>query len=288
MLKYSRVGRRQTHSVSGSVALLLFLVLLGSLMVLPFVYAVLQSVKPAEELFVFPPRFFVRNPTADNFINLFLRTNNMWVPLGRYITNSVVITVIGTAGSVILSALAAYPIAKFRFPGGKLFETMITMALLFVSDVTAIPRYVVLNALGLLDTQWALIFPAMAGTLGLYLMKQFMTQIPDELIEASMVDGAGIFRQFWSLIMPNTKPAWITALVLTFQALWAQDTSNLVFTESQKNLPALFRQITSTNTIATMGIAAAISIVLLIPPIVVFIVSQSRMIETMAYSGMKG
>jgi len=257
-------------------------------MVLPFLYAILQSIKPAEELFVFPPRFFVRNPTAENFLDLFLRTNNMWVPLGRYIVNSIFITVFGTVGSVVLSALAAYPLAKFRFPGSRLFETMITLALLFVNDVTAIPRYVVFNTLGLLDTQWALILPAMAGTLGLYLMKQFMTQIPDSLIEASMVDGAGIFRQFWTVIMPNTKPAWITALVLTFQSLWAQDTSNLVFTEAKKNLPALFRQITTTNTVATMGIAAAVSVVLLIPPIIVFIISQSRMIETMAHSGMKG
>jgi len=284
----SRVGRRQTHSVAGNVALFLFLAALGSLMVLPFLYAILQSIKPAEELFVFPPRFFVRNPTAENFLDLFLRTNNMWVPLGRYIVNSIFITVFGTVGSVVLSALAAYPLAKFRFPGSRLFETMITLALLFVNDVTAIPRYVVFNTLGLLDTQWALILPAMAGTLGLYLMKQFMTQIPDSLIEASMVDGAGIFRQFWTVIMPNTKPAWITALVLTFQSLWAQDTSNLVFTEAKKNLPALFRQITTTNTVATMGIAAAVSVVLLIPPIIVFIISQSRMIETMAHSGMKG
>ncbi len=288
MKGFSHVGRRQNHSLAGDVALFAFLAILGAFMVLPFVYAILQSLKPAEELFIFPPQFFVRNPTFDNFLDLLLRTNNMWVPLERYLLNSVFITVVGTAGSVILSALAAYPIAKFRFPGSRVYETVITLALLFVYDVTAIPQYVVLNTLGLLDTHWALILPAMAGTLGLYLMKQFMTQIPDELIEASLMDGAGTFRQFWSVIMPNVKPAWITALILTFQNLWSRDTSNLVFTESQKNLPALFRQITATNTVATMGVGAAVGVVLLIPPIVVFIFSQSRMIETMTYSGMKG
>ena len=284
----SRVGRRQSHSIGGDIFLFTILFLIGAFMVLPFIYAISQSLKPMEELFVFPPKFFVRKPTLDNFVNLLLRTNNMWVPLERYFVNSIWVPLISTAGGVILAAMAAYPLAKFRFPGSKIFAAMITMALLFVYDVTAVPQYVILSGLNLLDTQWALILPAMASTLGLYLIKQFMSQLPTGLIEAAMIDGAGMWKQFWSIIMPNTKPAVITATILTFQAIWNRDSSSLIYSEQSKNLPALFRQVTATNTTATAGLAAAVGVVLMIPPIVVFIFSQRLMIETMAYSGIKG
>ncbi len=284
----THVGRRQSHSVGGDIFLFSILFLIGAFMVLPFVYAISQSLKPMEELFVFPPKFFVRKPTIDNFANLLLRTNNMWVPLERYLVNSIWVTIVSTAGGVLLAAMAAYPLAKFKFPGSNFISTMMTLALLFVYDVTAVPSYVILNELKLLDTQWALILPAMASTLGLYLIKQFMSQIPTGLIEAAMIDGAGTWRQFWTIIMPNTKPAVITAIILTFQAVWNRDSSSLIYTEQSKNLPALFRQITATSTIATAGISAAVGVIMMLPPIIVFIYSQSRMIETMAHSGLKG
>ncbi len=284
----THVGRRQSHSIGGDIFLFSILFLIGAFMVLPFIYAISQSLKPMEELFVFPPKFFVRKPTIDNFTNLLLRTNNMWVPLERYLVNSVWVTIVTTAGGVLLAAMAAYPLAKFKFPGSNFIATMMTLALLFVYDVTAVPTYVILNELKLLDTQWALILPAMASTLGLYLIKQFMSQIPTGLIEAAMIDGAGTWRQFWAIIMPNTKPAVITAIILTFQAVWNRDSSSLIYTEQSKNLPALFRQITATSTIATAGISAAVGVIMMLPPIIVFIYSQSRMIETMAHSGLKG
>ena len=284
----THVGRRQSHSVGGDIFLFSILFLIGAFMVLPFVYAISQSLKPMEELFVFPPKFFVKKPTIDNFANLLLRTNNMWVPLERYLVNSIWVTIVSTAGGVLLAAMAAYPLAKFKFPGSNFISTMMTLALLFVYDVTAVPTYVILNELRLLDTQWALILPAMASTLGLYLIKQFMSQIPTGLIEAAMIDGAGTWRQFWTIIMPNTKPAVITAIILTFQAVWNRDSSSLIYTEQSKNLPALFRQITATSTVATAGISAAVGVIMMLPPIIVFIYSQSRMIETMAHSGLKG
>ena len=287
MKLYSKVGRRQTHSLAGSTLLLLILCLLGAFMLLPFIYAIAQSLKPTEELFLFPPKFFVRNPTFDNFLDLFWRTNNMWVPFERYIVNSVVMTVAGTVGSVVFSAMAAFPLAKFRFPGSRVYETGVTLALLFVYEVTYIPQYVVLSSLHLIDTVWAVILPAMSGTFGLYLMKQFMSQLPDALLDAASVDGASTWRQFVSVVMPNVKPAWITATILTFQGLWNRDTSTYIFTEQLKNLPAVFRQISSTNTVATVGIGAAAAVLLMIPPLLVFVFSQSRMIETMAHSGMK-
>ncbi len=281
-------GRRQNHSIVGDVILFSFLIILGIFMVLPFVYAISNALKPMEELFIFPPKIFVRNPTIDNFAMLLLRTNNMWVPLERYFLNSVFISVIATVVGVVIAAMAAYPIAKFKFPGRRLFDQIITLSLLFVYDVTAVPQYVILGSLKLLDSVWGVILPAIANTLGLYLMRQFITQIPNELIEAAEMDGASTWKQFWTIIIPNTKPAWITATILMFQGIWNRDTSSIIYTESLKNLPALFRQMTSTSTVATMGMGAAIAVVLMIPPILVFVFSQSRMVETMTYSGMKG
>jgi putative chitobiose transport system permease protein len=289
MLKLrSKVGRRANHSIYGDIVIFLFLCFLGVFMVIPFVYAIVQSLKPIEELFIFPPRFFVVNPTADNFINLLLSTDNMWVPFERYIANSIYMTLVGSAGAVILSSMAAFPLAKFVFPGSKIYFKIITLSLLFVYEVTYIPQYILLSRLNLIDTSFSIIVPAFAWTLGLFLMKQFMSQIPDSIIEAATVDGSSTWKTFWHLIMPNVKPAWLTAFILSFQALWNRDTSAYIFTEQLKNLPAMFRQITVTQTIATVGIAAAAAVVLMIPPILVFLFSQSKILETMAYSGIKG
>lgn len=283
-----KVGRRATHSILGDIGVFIFLGILGIFMLIPFIYAVMQSLKPMEELFIFPPKLFVRNPTVDSYVSLMFRTNNMWVPFERYIFNSIYMTVAGTAFSVIFSSMAAYPLAKFKFPGSEIYSKIITLSLLFVYEVTYIPQYILLSNLKLIDTPLAIIFPAIASSLGLFLMKQFMSQIPDALVEAATIDGAGTWTTFWRVIMPNVKPAWITAMILSFQAMWNRDTSSYIYTESMKNLPAIFRQISVTNTITTVGIASAAAVILMIPPILIFLFSQSRVLETMAYSGIKG
>lgn len=280
-------GRRQAHSIGGDIVLVLFLFLIGAFMILPFIYSVMQSLKPMEELFVFPPKFYVRNPTLDNFKDLLLHTNNMWIPLERYVFNSVLLSVVGTAASVIISAMAAYPLAKFRFFGSRIFEKLIVFALLFVYEVTAIPQYVILSKLKLINSLWSILLPAMSATLGLYLMKNFMMQLPDALIEAARVDGAGHFRIFWSIVMPNTKPAWITAVILVFQSLWNRGTGSYIYSEQLKNLPTLLSQISASNTVSTAGISAAASVFMMLPPIIVFLCSQNQVIETMSYSGIK-
>ena len=281
--------KRQVRSLGGDIAVLLFLVLLGSFMILPFVYSVAQSLKPMEELFIFPPRLFVSSPTFENFIDLFMRTNNMWVPLERYVFNSIWMTLLGTALNVMVASLAAFPLARFKFPGSVIYEKVIVLALLFVYEVTAIPQYVLMAGMGLIDTPWAIVLPAVASPLGLFLMKGFMTQmVPNELVEAATVDGAGKLTIFWRVAMPNVKPATLTLVILSFQALWNRDTSNLVFSEQLKNLPALFRQITSSGTIATSGMASAAAVLMMLPPIAVFLFSQKQMVETMAFSGIKG
>jgi len=283
-----KIGRRQAHSVTGDLTLILFLTLVGSFMVLPFIYSILQSLKPMEELFIFPPKFFVRNPTLGNFMDLFLRTNNMWVPFERYISNSIYISVLGTLLSVLVSSLGAYPLAKMKFKGRVVYEKIIVISLLFVHQVTAIPQYVIMSKLGMIDTMSALIFPAVASSLSIYLMKNFMSQLPDDLIEAAKVDGSSHLRTFAQIVMPNVKPAWITVVILTFQGLWNRGTGAYIYSEQLKNLPTLLTQISASSTVSTAGIAAAAAVFLMIPPVFVFVFSQNKIVETMAYSGIKG
>lgn len=282
-----RTGRRQAHTIGGDVLLGTILSIIGLFMILPFIYSIVQSLKPMEELFVFPPKFFVRNPTLNNFKDLLLHTNNMWVPVERYVFNSVFVSVIGTVGSVIIGAMAAYPLAKFRFPGSVAYEKIIVLSLLFIYNVTAVPQFIIMSKLKLVDTIWAILLPSMASSLSLYLMKNFMSQLPDDLIEAAKIDGAGHMRIFWGVVMPNIKPAWVTAVIFVFQGLWNMQTDSYIFTESLKNLPTLLTQI-STGTVATAGISAAASVILMLPPIIVFLISESQVVETMAYSGIKG
>lgn len=277
---------RINGSVGGTLFVMFILLLFGSFMVLPFVYAILQSIKPPEELFRFPPRFFVINPTLKNFSQLFGLTNSLWVPFSRYILNSVMISVIGTAGHVIVASMAAFPIAKVPFPGSKLIFNIVVWSLLFTGGVTALPQYIVIAKLGLVNSQMALILPAMGGSLGLFLMKQFMEQIPGDIVDSAKIDGANEFSIWWKIVMPQSKPAWLTLIIFAFQGLWNNPGENVLYQEELKTLPAVMSQISSSG-LARVGAGAAASVLLMIPPAVTFLLTQSNVIETMAYSGIK-
>ena len=288
-------GRKLSRSTGGNIGMLFFLLLLGSFTALPFLFAIMQSLKGPDELFVFPPRFFVVNPTLDNYFEVARITSMLWVPLSRYIFNSVLVTVVGTGGHVILASMAAFPLAKFKFPGSKWLFSMVVLALLFSFEVTFIPNFMIISRLGMLDNPSALIIPAFAVPLGLFLMKQFMEQIPDEVIESARIDGASLFTIYGRIAMPLVKPAWLTLIIFSFQALWNRGGLEFIYSEQWKTLPTVLMQITASADITTMtpaefaraGAAAAVAIILMVPPIVVFVVSQNKIIETMAHSGIK-
>lgn len=263
-----------------------FLVIVGTFMALPLVYAINNAFKPLDEIFLFPPRLFVRNPTLDNFSDLFQLLGDSWVPFSRYIFNTVFITGMGIIGHVLLASAAAYPLAKHKFPGrGPMFQVVV-LSLMFTPAVTAIPNYMIMSWLGLVNTYWAIIIPAFSYSLGLYLMKQFMEQIPDALLEAAKIDGASEYRIFWSIVMPNVKPAWMTLIILLFQMLWGADNSSFIYSEELKTLNYAANQIVLGG-IARAGVGAAVALLLMSVPITVFVFSQSQIIETMATSGMK-
>lgn len=281
-----KLEKKLNRSLPVSIMLFLFLAVFGMFMAIPLVYAINNAFKPLDELFIFPPKFFVRNPTLDNFFDLVAVMGDSWVPLSRYFANTVIITVVGTVGHILLASMAAYPLAKYKFPGSKVIFSVIVLSLMFSPHVTAIPNYMVMSGLGWIDTHASLIIPAMAFPLGLFLMKQFMEQIPDAILEAAKIDGASEYRIFWTIVMPNVKPAWLTLLILQFPILWGTNGGDFVYSEELKTLNYALEQITLGG-IARAGVGAAVALILMAVPITLFIISQSKVIETMSASGMK-
>ncbi len=282
------VRKRYTRSTGGNVFVMLVLIITGCFMALPLVYALVSSLKPFEEIFIFPPRFFVRRPTLDNFINLFIISSNLWVPFSRYIFNSIFVAFSATSLHVIIASAAAYPLAKHDIPGKKIIFSVVVLSLMFVSQVTFIPQYIIMARLGWINTYASLILPPIGASLGLFLMRQFMEGIPDSILESAKIDGASEYRIFFTIVMPNVKPAWLTLTIFSFQSIWNNPALQFIYNEELKLLPAAMNQIITGNNIARLGVGMAAAVFLLLPPLILFIVIQTRVIETMAYAGIKG
>ena len=275
------------RSVGGDAGIFFFLAIMGAFMFLPMIYVVVQSLKPLDELWMFPPKFIVMRPTVKNYGDLFTLLSDSWVPFSRYIFNTVLITAAGTFGNLVLSSLAAYAVSKIPFPGRKGVFWIIQRSLMFTSTVTAIANFMTLTRIGLMDNPLALIIPAWGSTMGLYLMKQFMdSSISDAVLESARLDGCSEFRTFWTIAMPMVKPAWLTLIIYSFQGLWNTGASAYIYSEQWKTLNYAITQITAGG-IARAGASAAGSVLMMIVPILVFVISQSNIIETMASSGMK-
>ncbi|MBO5938092.1 MAG: carbohydrate ABC transporter permease [Clostridia bacterium] len=275
------------RSRGGDAGITVVLALLGVFMFIPMYYVVIQSLKPLDELWMFPPRFYVSNPTFKNFKDLFTLMSGNLVPFSRYIFNTVFTSVAGTFGSLFLSSLAAYAFAKIKFPGGKGMFKLVRTSLMFHQTVTAITSFILMSALGIVDTYWAIIVPAWSSTLGLYLMKQFMeSSVTDAVLESARLDGASELRTFWTIAMPMVKPAWLTLIIFSFKDLWNAGASIYIHSEQLKSLNYAIGQITAGG-IKRAGASAAATVVMMIVPISVFVISQSNIIETMGSSGMK-
>ncbi len=278
--------KRLNRSLGGDIALFIFLAIVGAFMALPLVYNLNTAFKPLNEIYKFPPTIFVHNPTTDNFADLGVILSNSWVPLSRYIFNTVIITGLSVVGHVILASAAAYPLAKHKFPGKNILFTIVVLSLMFSYNVTAIPNYMIISKLGINNNYLAIILPSFASSLGLYLMKQFMEQLPDSLIESARLDGASELKIFWSIIMPNVKPAWLTLIILMFQQVWGNTGGYFLRDEQLKPLNYAINQI-ALGGVARAGAASAGALILMSVPILLFVFSQSHIIETMATSGMK-
>ena len=284
--KHLITRRHPNRSIAGDIIIYLLLLLVAIAMVFPLVFLIGSSLKPLDELFRFPPPVWPSHPTMDNFSDLFVTMGQSWVPFSRYLVNTIIITVVGTFGHLVVAGMAAFVLSKYEFPGGKLFFAIATTCLMFTGVVTDIPNYLILSRLGLVDTYWALILPACAAPIGLFLMKQFMEGLPTALIEAATIDGASRFRVFWSIVMPNVKPAWLTMIIFSVQALWNNRAATIIYSEAKKPLVYALQQIQAGG-VARTGQMAAANVIIVAVPILIFVFSQSRILETMASSGIK-
>lgn len=277
----------------GWVFLYAFMLMLVAFCGLPLIFVISTAFKPLDELFLFPPTYFVKNPTFDNFVNLVISLGSSTVPFTRYVFNSLMVTVVVVLCTVVVSSMGAYSIVKHKPPGYKIIFSLVIAGLMFSPHVTQIPRYMVVNKLGLIDSYWALIIPNIAVAYNLFLMKQFLEQFPNELLESARIDGAHEWRIFWRIVMPALTPAWSTLVVFSFVNNWNDFFSPLIYISNQamKTMPLALHTIgggPAGMSIGRAGAVAAATFLMTVPTIIIFMTMQARVMETMTHSGIKG
>ncbi|MBQ9692592.1 MAG: carbohydrate ABC transporter permease [Clostridia bacterium] len=274
------------RSVGGDLTITIVLLIFGVFMFLPTYLLVITAFKPIGEMFLTPPLFYVIKPTFQNFIDLFASMTSTWVPLSRYFFNTVFISLGATVGCLIIGSMAAYSISKVRFPGSQLVFNLIVYSLMISSTVTGIAPFIIYVALNWLNTYTISIVPIWASTLGLYLMKNFIDgSIHDSMIEAARIEGCSEFRIYLTLVMPLVKPAWLTLMITVFQNVWNTGASGYVYSENLKTFDESINSIISAS--GTQGAGSAAAVIMMSVPIIVFLISQSKIVETMGSSGMK-
>ena len=282
-----KLGIDNRRSKIGNGLVIFLLLLLGAFMAFPLYYTLIQSIKPSEELFQFPPRLYVLRPTGEHYTELFQLMSNLWVPFSRYLFNTLFVSLLGTVLHVILAGMAAYPLAKHKFPGKDALFAIILLGLMFVGQVTFLPSFIIIAKLNILNTYWAYILPNIGVSLGLFLMKQFIEQLPDSLLEAARIDGSNEWKIYFNIVFPNIKPAVLTVFIFQFVNIWNGLSKEMVYDEQLMVVKVALEQISASNAYARMGSGMAGSVLLMIPPIVVFILLQRHVVETMTFAGLK-
>ena len=286
MSKHSQY-KRFTRSKAGSIGYFTILIITGVVTVFPLFYCLITSLKPLDELLIFPPRFFVMRPTFSNYKALPALLNNLQIPVSRYVFNSLLISVASTLGSIFAGSLAAFTFSKSKVKGKNVCFNIIQIMMLYNGVTLGVPQYLILSKLGMIDTYWAYILPAIPSAVNCFLMKQFMdSSIQETILEAARIDGASVMGMYWKIVMPIMKPAWMTVLLFSFQSMWSVIPGGTIFSEQLKTLPYVMSSVAAGG-IARSGSAMAITVLLMIPPIVVFLFSQSNVLETMSSSGIK-
>lgn len=285
-MKINKKNRHASRTIGGDIVIFIVLGIIACFMAIPLLYAIITAFKPLDEIYAFPPKLYVIRPTTENFSLLFKLTSELWVPFSRYIFNSIFTSVVATLGHLLIASMAAYVLAKHKLMISGFFK-LVVMALLFNGTVLWLPQYVIMAKMNIINTYWVYILPNLAMPLGLFLMKQFMEQVPTALIEAAQLEGAGQFKIFSKVVMPMVKPAWLTLLIFCFQTVWNSNHDSQIFDEQLKVINSAISQV-SAGGISRAGAAMAGSLFLMIPPILVFVFSQSSVVETMAHSGVKG
>ena len=274
----------------GQIKLIIAVLPLAVFMILPIIYIICHAFKPVEELFAFPPRFFVTRPTLDNFRDLMKASQTSGIPLSRYVFNSLIVTLADVVLSIVLSTSAGFALSKLKFKGKEALMEINNMALMFVPVAVMIPRYLIIKQLGMTNNYLAHVLPLVAMPVSLFLVKQFIDQIPDALIDAAYMDGANDFIVYWKIIFPLVRPAVATSAILAFQQVWVNvETSNLYMSEDGLRTLAFYMNTLTNvkNTVAGQGVAAAATLIMFVPNLLMFIICQKSVMNTMAHSGIK-
>ncbi len=272
------------------IPMYMVLVPLAVFMAIPIVFIINHAFKPIEELFAFPPTFLVENPVADNFTRLVRQASAGGISISRYIFNSLVVTASVVLLSILMSSMAAFALSKLRFRAKNTLMEINNLAMMFVPIAVIIPRYLLVDGMGLINTYLAHVLPLVAMPVGMFLVKQFTDQVPDSLIEAAIVDGAGYFKVYCRIILPMIRPAIATVAILAFQSVWNNTETSTMYTnrESMRTLTFYMNTLASnTNAVAGQGVAAAASMIMFLPNLILFILCQSKVMNTMAHSGIK-
>ncbi len=279
--------KRYTRSTAGNVMFSTFLILAGTFSVLPLIYCICASLKPMNELLVFPPTIFVKSPTLENFLTLPTVLGSLGIPLSRYFFNSMLASIAGTVLHIFAASMAAFVFSKTKIKGRKVMFAVVQFALLYNGYTLAIPQYLIFSKMHIIDTYLVYILPAIPSAMGCFLMKQTIdVSVPDSLLEAARIDGAGPFTIYARVVMPIAKSAWMTLFLFSFRDQWSNISSGTIFSEQLKTLPQILSTITAGG-IARMGVAMAATVLLLVPPVIVFVFSQANVLETMGHSGIK-
>ncbi len=281
--------RKKVVQISASrIMVYLFIIALVCFTALPLVYVITTAFKPIDELLKFPPQFFFKHPTMQNFKDLVLAVGSASVPFLRNIANSVLVASLTVVMTVFISSLGAYSLAKMDLPFKKFIFSVIVAALMFPGEVTTIPNYLIVKGLGLINTYWALILPKLGGAFNFFLMKQFCDQIPTPLLEAARIDGANEFRIFTKIVFPFLAPAWATMIVFCFVNVWNDSSGPIIYitNEAMRTLPVAISSIAGGG-LARSGAMAAGTLIMTAPTIIIYTAMQSRVIETMAHTGIK-
>ena len=284
-LRDGKIGRVTFGKVIG----FLLLSAVAAFMALPLVYVVTTALKPLNELFYFPPRFFVEQPTLKNFQDLFLALDGLDVPFTRSVFNSVFVTVVVVVLVILITCMAAYGLVKHKVPCGNLIFSLILMGMMFSPYIIQIPNYLIVNGLGMVDSYWALIIPKIAVAYNLFLVRQFVQQIPDPFLEAARIDGAGEMHIFFKIVMPSLKPVIATLAVFSFVNNWNDYFTPLIFIQDEalKTLPLAMQMISSGNSIARAGAASAATFIMVLPTVLIYVLMQKHVVDSMAHSGIK-
>ncbi len=287
ILKKVSQYKRFTRSKVGNFVYFFFLVLAGLFTLLPIIYMIVTSFKPLDELMIFPPKFFVTRPTLANYAALPALMSSIKVPLSRYVFNSVFLAVLVTVLQIVISSMAAFVMSKVKFKWIGVFFLVVQFSLLYNGTTLAIPQYIIYSKLKMINTYWVYILPALQSSMAIFLMKQYIDDsVPDAMLEAARIDGASLYKIYSSIVMPNIKPAWMTICLFGFQGVWSMQASGTIFNETLKTLPSVLSQIAAGG-IARAGSSTAASVLIMIPMILVYLFTQSNIMETMSSAGIK-